>query len=452
MILEELLKRKPHERASFHMPGHKNGAGFVGTPLECELFSIDTTELCDTDALIAPEGMIKEAQEAAARAYGAAHSFYLVNGSTCGILSMFYAAFSAGDLVLVDRNCHQSVVHALMLCGARPVYMMPGESSIPDVPGVVSADMVKKLLEKYPAVRGVFLTSPNYYGMAAELSRIAELVHEHGALLLVDEAHGAHFPFSCHFPRSAMEQGADYSVTSLHKSLCSPNQTALLHIGKGIDPARVREAVRIFQTSSPSYIFMAAMEQAVHFGMVEGSRKTDEVLALAGGYGIVPDDPFKRILNYTEKGYSGYEVEEILRTRFGIYAELYDVNLVLLMLSWANTKKDFDLLGEAIRYLDALPAKKREAGKEPAFSAGEEMPALSPQQVRESEQEYVPLARAEGRICATTVTAFPPCIPVLLPGEMIGKEQIEFLSAKIAKKDTITGLVDNEIKVLAKTK
>lgn len=446
-ILEELQLHNKREQASFHMPGHKKGAGFCAGVFKEDVFALDTTELCDTDALIEPTGSILEAEKRAAACYGAGHSFYLVNGSTGGILSMFYASFKPGDVVLIDRNCHRSVIHAAALTGIVPVYMTPGMSRLEVIPGAVSAELVATQLKKYPEARGVFVTSPNYYGAAADLRAIADLTHEHGAVLLVDEAHGAHFPFSEAFPPTAMEQGADLSVVSLHKTLSAPNQTALLHMARGGETERIREAVRTFQTSSPSFVFLAAMEQAVLQAEKVGAQETDRVLAELGEIPWL-DDPFKRILSYRHRGYSGYEVDEILRHEFGIYAELCDPQLVLLMPSWANSCADFALLREAVGYLDALPEKKGEIILEAdALPASTEV-VLSPLELRQKETEPVVLRAAGGRICAAAVSAFPPCIPIILPGERITLEQVLLLEGLQKQGARLTGLLGENQSIL----
>ena len=177
-IYEELLAHNKKEKASFHMPGHKNGAGFLRSPLKSALFAFDTTELADTDALIEPTGSILQAEKMAASIYGAGHSLFLVNGATCGILAMFYASFCPNDVVLVDRNCHRSVIHALALCGARPIYLSPEPSKMTGVPGVLAAEKVAEQFKKNQRIKGVFLTSPNYYGAVANVKKIAEIAQQ----------------------------------------------------------------------------------------------------------------------------------------------------------------------------------------------------------------------------------------------------------------------------------
>jgi len=438
-ILSELKQHNQREKASFHMPGHKNGAGIFAMPLKENPFRYDTTELADTDALIEPSSSILKAEEKAAELYGAAHSFYLVNGSTCGILAMFYLCFKPGDVVLVDRNCHRSVLHACALTGVTPIYMVPSDSRYPGVPGVLDAMVVEEALGRYPQVRGVFVTSPNYYGAVADLKTIAEAAHKQGAYLLVDEAHGAHFAFSEQLPQTAMQQGADCSVVSAHKTLGAPNQTALLHTNGSWDADVVREAIHVFQTSSPSFVLLSAMEEAILWAEENGARKTEWVKACLKDLPYI-DDPLKRLLLYGDKGYSGYEVDEILRTKFGIYAELCDRQSVLLMSSWANSEEDFARLHEAVSYLDSLPLKQDKISENPIFLPTFVQPEMTPQEVHYAPNAKVLPALSEGKISAQAVTAFPPCIPIILPGERITKNQINILTEAAKSGARITGL------------
>lgn len=448
MILDVLKKHAEREKSSFHMPGHKNGAAFSGSILQNELFALDTTELCDTDALVAPQGAILEAERQAAVSYGAAHSFYLVNGSSGGILAMIYTAFRPGDTVLIDRNCHQSVIHGALLTGIRPVYIVPAASRLPGIPGVLTFESVREALQRFPDCKGLILTSPNYYGAAANLKEIAALIHGVGGVLLVDEAHGAHFPFSDAFPESAMQQGADLSVVSLHKSMPAPNQTALLHSSGRFGAEEVRKNIRIFQTSSPSYIFLASMEQAVAFGNEYGAERTEALLKeLHSLQCAALDDPFKLLPDFRQKGLSGVQAEEIFREKFGIYAEMTTENGLLLLASWSTTEADICRLREALDYCRSLPAVLTEIKRPVSVDAVIAPSALPLGELRQRKQYQVELTQSAGKICAVPVSAFPPCIPVLLPGELITEERIEQLRRLQLRGAVITGLADNRVTV-----
>ncbi len=448
MIIDAIKRHNEKEQASFHMPGHKKGVGFIGMPLNSSAFVYDTTELCDTDALIAPKKEILAAEQRAAELYGAAYSFYLVNGATVGILAMMYTAFSEGDVVLIDKNCHQSVINGAILSGILPVYITPEPSELPDIPGTVSPESVGKALKLYPNAKGLVLTSPNYYGKVANLSGLADLIHSAGGLLLVDEAHGAHFPFSPVLPKTAMEQGADMSVTSLHKSLAAPNQTALLHIAKNVSVEKVRGSLRMFQTSSPSYIFLAAMEQALEDGAKRGALLTKQMLKRLSVLDCPTlDDPFKLMPDFRAKGLIGEEVDEIFREKFGIYAEMITAHGLLLMASWYNEEADFKRLKEALDYCSSLPDAANECpdgiGVDESIVA-----AFFPLSVlRQRDKKQMLLNEAEGYLCGVAISAFPPCIPIIMPGERITKEKIEAVLSLQAKGATITGLAGNLVTV-----
>lgn len=453
-IFESLLRHGEKERASFHMPGHKNGAAFFGTRFENSLLALDVTELADTDALCHPREAIFRSQSYAAKLYGAANAFYLVNGSSCGILSMIYAYFREGDCVLVDRGAHRSVHNAFALSGAHPIYLAPQMEEKREIPCGITAEQVRAALEKYPKIRGIIITSPNYYGCVSEVEEIARAAHEKGISLLVDEAHGAHFPFDKRFPTNAIRLGADAAVVSLHKSLPCPNQTALLLLREEKKAKEVAEAVNIFQTTSPSYVLLSYMEAALEFAEAHGREKTDWLLEQTEAFANYRmPDPFKLLLSFEEYGLGGLEAEKVLREKYGIYAELAEEKNVLLMCSWGNRAEDFKLLAQAIAEIcgrgkristlaktSAFPTQKR------LFSEG--AVALSPRELRTHARKQILLSEAAGKICAASVTLFPPCVPILLPGEMITKEQTELLSALRQSGRTVDGVSDGKIYVL----
>lgn len=446
-ILDSLICHQERERASFHMPGHKNGAAFAGTRFESSLLALDVTEVAGTDCLAHPEEAIFASQQKAARLYSAEKAFYLVNGATCGILSMFYALFREGDSVLIDRGCHRSAINALAICGINPIYIAPDLDPVRGIPKGFTADKIRAELRKHPEAKGVFITSPNYYGMVSELCEIARATHETGALLLVDEAHGAHFPFDERLPEGAVQQGADASVVSLHKSLPCPNQTALLLLREETYAEELQNAVNTFQTTSPSYVLLVYIEIALELARERGKDLTDTLLKrLAPFAKYQTDDPFKLLLSFTQNGLSGYDAEKILRKEYGIYAELCDQKNVLLMASWANPAEDFALLDKALQRLKSACGKSL-ADSASNISFPEGRPILTPRAVRAAKKEWIPLQEASGRICARSVTAFPPCIPVILPGEQITPEQMESVH-HLMEHQSIDGISDQKICVV----
>ncbi|MGE4282571.1 MAG: aminotransferase class I/II-fold pyridoxal phosphate-dependent enzyme, partial [Clostridia bacterium] len=228
----------------FHMPGHKLGAGFP-EQFRDSFLDIDLTELPDTDDLHAPEGPIEEAQKLAAEAFGARQTFFLVNGSTCGIQTMIAGVCNPGDILIVDRNCHLSVIHSLILCGVIPQYIYPEYISDLDFIGGINPHEVEEALKKHPDAKGVFITCPTYHGICSDIKTIADIVHRYDKMLLVDEAHGAHFCFHPSLPQGALHAGADICVQSAHKTLPALTQSALLHVNSfNIDLQRIKRCLK----------------------------------------------------------------------------------------------------------------------------------------------------------------------------------------------------------------
>lgn len=430
MIKEMLNAHNLKEKVSFHMPGHKSGKGFSSGFLQ-NPWKYDATELTDTDCLRNPKQTIKKAQEHAAKLYGARDSFFLVNGASCGILSMFCAFFQEGDTVAVDRNCHESAVNAMIMSGVNPVYFMPSVIEEHSIFGRVEPSVIEKIFSENKNIKGVFLTSPTYYGASSDIEKIAKIVHKNNAYLLVDESHGAHFPFSEKMPQSAVESGADAAVVSMHKSMMCPNQTAILNIGNcNVSREKIQKAVNMFQTTSPSYVFMYAMDEALLNAEMCGEEKTQRLLSMIpkSTHLFSLDDPFKVIADFTDKGYSGGEIAKILEEKFGIFCELSDEYNVLLMTSWANDETDFDILKSALCYIESLP--QNEAIEKKKTKSFKTETSLSPRNAYFSDGEYINIKKSAGRIALETAVVFPPCVPVILPGEKITQEQIDALENK----------------------
>ncbi|MGL4790022.1 MAG: aminotransferase class I/II-fold pyridoxal phosphate-dependent enzyme, partial [Anaerotignaceae bacterium] len=253
----------------FHMPGHKMGNGLE----ENNVFAMDITEINDFDNLFKPEGIIKEAQQLMAKTFGAEESFFLVNGSSSGIIAAITSVCSDGDTILLARNCHKSVFNGLVVSGARPVYIMPTELEEIPVFGAINPKDVEFALEKNPQTKAVVITSPTYEGIVSDIEKISEIAHNYKIPLIVDEAHGAHFNFNHFFPKSAIKCGADMVIQSLHKTLPAPTQTAVLHIRKGlVNEVRLKKTLELVQTSSPSYIFMGMIDKLRDFLDTDGER------------------------------------------------------------------------------------------------------------------------------------------------------------------------------------
>lgn len=271
-LLSALDKYTAKDRIIMHMPGHKGGKLFSEKFRE-QILQYDLTELPGLDNFHRAKGILAESMKACARVFGARETFFLVNGSTSGIHAMLAACLNPGDKLLVVRNCHISVINALILFGIQPVFIMPRydeewQMSIP-----AGIESWQKALKNYPEVKGALVTSPDYYGVCTPLQQLASLLHEEDKLLLVDEAHGAHFAFSGLLPQTALQQGADVCVQSLHKTMPALTQTALLHLGTSrISADRIKRSISMLTTTSPSYMLMASIDYARDYAERQGAE------------------------------------------------------------------------------------------------------------------------------------------------------------------------------------
>lgn len=422
----------------FHMPGHKRNALPMPNP-----YTIDITEIEGFDNLHYPEGILKEAQERAAQLYGAGQSFYLVNGSTCGLLAAVAAAVPQGKTILMARNAHRAAYHAACIRNLSAEYVYPGMTEF-GIAGSIDPQEVKRQLEKNPEIRAVLVTSPTYEGVVSDIAAIAKTVHSYGIPLIVDEAHGAHFGFHKAFPQSAVRMGADIVVQSMHKVLPSLTQTALLHLNSScISAKEIRKYLAIFETSSPSYVLMAGMEKCIRLLAGEGEslfaayaglldefyRRTEGLSRLhvmrrrdfteGEIYGL---DPSKLVLSVRDTGWSGALLYQKLLKAYRLQMELVSGFYVLGMTSILDRREGFQRLWQALWELDeTIPAGKSGcmeqqfiqqlyAPKEKCMEFCEAM---------DRKTEMVSFDEATGHISGCMVSLYPPGIPVLLPGERI---------------------------------
>ena len=384
-LYEELtnhLSKKPYP---FHMPGHKGNPAFL-PPIP--LAQLDLTELENTDNLHAPIGCIKETERRISQIYGADRSFLLVNGSTAGVTSAICAICGEGDLLAVARNCHRAVYSGMVLSGARPVYFCPGQGEIPKAKAVV-------------------VTSPTYEGNVLDIKAIAKEVHSWGGLLIVDEAHGAHFPFHRIFPEGALSQGADVVVHSFHKTLPAFSQSAALHI-KGLDTASFQKYLSIIQTSSPSYMIMAATDYMLNKLIDTQSHFEQYVEHLtdfrkAAENFLIPNDDIGKLL------LTAPELANAKNLSFEITTDQY----VLAMTSVADTKEGFDKLKSALKRLK--PSKFK---LDTSFPELPEV-VLSPREAAAKKTRKARLKDSIGQVSGSLIAPFPPGIPLLAPGERI---------------------------------
>lgn len=451
-LLQTLLGQAGSGAYPLHMPGHKRNRALLGEPFPG---SIDFTEIRGLDDLHAPEGILKDAMDNAASVYGSRASRFLVNGASGGLLAAIAAMTRRGDRVLIARNCHRCVYHALELLALEPVYLLPPTDEAFGVPGSIAPASAKAALERQRDIRLCVLTSPTYDGVISDVESISELLHERGIPLLVDEAHGAHLPFGGGFPKSAMHLGADVVVQGLHKTLPSLTQTAIVHVMSGrVDMGALSRRLLMFETSSPSYILMASIDECVRRMRREGEmrlrahmsrlvRFSDSMKALqhlrvlsmgndvlSRHEGFFDFDPSKLLMSTRGTGLTGAALAEILRGA-GFDLEMYMGDTALALTSLSDTDEAMD------RFASALIRVDEELRFEAMLEGFAPLPLperkLLIGEALEREGGPVPLQEAAGRISLEYIWAYPPGIPLIVPGEVVSEVLIDCLCRESAK-------------------
>lgn len=465
-VIKKLQQLNESDEYPFHMPGHKRNYNAFEL---ADAYGIDITEIVGYDNLYEAEGMLKDAMERAAKVYGAEETFFLVNGSTVGILSSITGVTKYGERILVARNCHKAVFHAIELRGLQAVYLHPKYDEEWELPGVISVSEVAEKLEQFPDIKAVVITSPTYEGFVSDVEAIAGLAHEKNIPLIVDEAHGAHLVFDERFPKSALECNADVVIQSMHKTLPSFTQTALIHMKKGYaNITRIKEYIGYYQTSSPSYLFMAGMDACIGELEKEGSRLWDSFFRMKEEFNKKTErlnvirvykgnDPCKIIISVKNTKLSGNELQRILLEKYHLQLEMVAESYALGIVTMCDTKEGFDRLADALLAIDAdickeSDAKKKEVlctdGEDKTPYTGEyfdEDIVYSLAEVKEKETEEVLLAEAEGKVCGSYVNLYPPGIPLFLPGERIYKKHITLIERYLKKGMHVQGISEGKL-------
>lgn len=507
-LLERLTEYAGSDAYPFHMPGHKRREIPDGIPGGFpDPYGIDITEIDGFDNLHHAEGILKDAMETAAAIYGADRSWYLVNGSTCGILSAVFVATENGGKILTARNCHKAVYHAICLNRLEAEYLYPEEITEFGINGGIRAEDVRKALEKdamrcagnsgdvrgkITKIQAVLITSPTYEGVVSDIRAIADVAHEYGVPLIVDEAHGAHLEYAdqCHsFPKSALEYGVDIVIQSLHKTLPCFTQTAILHVkGKLVDQDRISRYLSMFQTSSPSYLFMAGMERCIRYmdgdgrnGMVRYEKRLEhfmermeglqvlEVLdrEICGKYRTVAGwDPSKIVVSTMRaEDFHGEELAETLRRKYHLEMEMTAPEYVIAMTSLMDTEEGFERLGTALLEIDGAlrrrmdPDQQKEKG-EPKEKERCETPEATESKVShpirrmliceamDADTERTAFQDTVGKVSAEFVYLYPPGIPIIAPGEVFTDAIVEKIMAYKAAGLLVQGPADPDADVI----
>lgn len=500
-LLERLTEYAGSDAYPFHMPGHKRREITDGIPGGFpDPYGIDITEIDGFDNLHHAEGILKDAMDEAAAIYGTDRSWYLVNGSTCGILSAVFATTENGGKILTARNCHKAVYHAICLNRLEAEYLYPEEITEFGINGGIRAEDVRKALEKdamhcagnsgdvrgkITKIQAVLITSPTYEGVVSDIRAIADVAHEYGIPLIVDEAHGAHLEYAdqCHsFPKSALEYGADIVIQSLHKTLPCFTQTAILHVkGKLVDQDRISRYLSMFQTSSPSYLFMAGMERCIRYmdgdgrnEMIRYEKRLErfmermeglqvlEVLdrEICGKYRTVAGwDPSKIVVSTMRaEDFHGEELAETLRRKYHLEMEMTAPEYVIAMTSLMDTEEGFERLGTALLEIDGALRRRTESGrKEKAASEtpeGLESKVSHPVrrmlicEAMDADTERTAFQDTVGKVSAEFVYLYPPGIPIIAPGEVFTDAIVEKIMAYKAAGLLVQGPADPDADVI----
>lgn len=460
--------------APFYTPGHKKGHGINSALKQLwgeKVFRADLPELPELDNLFSPEGVIKEAQILASEAFGAEETWFLANGSTSGILASILATCGEGDKIILPRNIHQSAIFGLILAGATPIFINPYYNSDFDLCYSLSPQEIASVL-KNDSVKAVMVVSPTYHGICANLTEIAHVTHDFSIPLLIDEAHGGHFSFHPLLPISALQAGADLTVQSTHKVLGAMTQASMVHIqGNLVDRSRLRQALPLVQSSSPSYLLLASLDGARQQMALQGNSLLTNSLNLANlareeinnlEYLSLlsletPQDNFydldltRLTINVSKLGLTGYEVDEILHEEYGVTCELPSLQNLTFIISIGNKLEDIERLIDSLKalkkYQKDIPSIKKINNFIPQNKA-----QMTPREAYFAEKKVISKDLAINRVSGEIICPYPPGIPVIMAGEIITQEALDYLEEVDRSGGIITGIDDrslNTFKVIA---
>ena len=465
-IYEALERFRQMRVVPFDVPGHKHGRGnpeptaFLGQ----KCLDVDVNSMKPLDNLCHPVSVIREAEELAAEAFGASHAFLMVGGTTSSVQSMVLTACKRGDEIILPRNVHRSVINALVLCGAVPVYVNPEVDQRLGISLGMTREAVQKAIREHPKAVAVLVNNPTYYGICSDLRAIVNMAHAAGMLCLADEAHGTHFYFGNGLPISAMEAGADMASVSMHKSGGSLTQSSLLLTGPNVHAGYVRQIINLTQTTSGSYLLMSSLDISRRNLALRGRQvfqqvadmaeyARDEINAIGGYYAfgrelrngdsVFDFDATKLSVHTLDIGLAGIEVYDILRDEYDIQIEFGDIGNILAYLSIGDRPQELE------RLVSALAAIRRRYQKDGSGLLKQEyidpIVVTSPQEAFYAQKVSLPLRQTEGHVCSEFVMCYPPGIPILAPGERITAEILDYIEYAKGKGCSMTGPEDPEI-------
>ncbi len=468
-ILEALEKFKKSRMVPFDVPGHKRGKGnkeltkFLGE----DCLTVDVNSMKPLDNLCHPVSVIKEAEEIAADAFGAAHAFFMVGGTTSSVQTMILATCKKGDKIILPRNVHRSVINALILCGATPIYINPQTNDELGIALGMRVSDVKEAIENNKDAVAILVNNPTYYGICSDLKTITDIAHENGMKMLVDEAHGTHFYFGEGLPPTAMSVGADMASVSMHKSGGSLTQSSFLICGENVNANYVRQIINLTQTTSGSYLLMSSLDISRRNLALNGVEVFEKVKNLTeyareeineigdfyayskeliNGDTVFDFDQTKLSINTLELGLAGIEVYDILRDEYDIQIEFGDIGNILCYVSVGDGKKNIERLVSALYEIKRLYKKDKSGIMKHEYINPQVM--HSPQEAFYADKESVKITESANRVCSEFVMCYPPGIPILAPGELITQEIIDYIVYAKEKGCFMTGPEDMDIEYI----
>lgn len=468
-IYEALERFRRMRIVPFDVPGHKHGRGNkeLVELLGERCVSIDVNSMKPLDNLCHPVSVIKDAEQLAAEAFHASHAFLMVGGTTSSVQAMVLSCCKKGDKIILPRNVHRSVINALVLCGAIPIYVNPDVEHSLGISLGMKVSQVELAIQKHPDAVAVFVNNPTYYGICSDLRSIVKKAHAHGMKVLVDEAHGTHFYFGENLPVSAMEAGADMASVSMHKSGGSLTQSSFLLVGPSMHAGYVRQIINLTQTTSGSYLLLSSLDISRRNLALRGKESfakvsrmaeyaREEINAIGGFYAYgkdmingssVYDFDVTKLSVYTRDiGLAGIEVYDLLRDEYDIQIELGDIANILAYISIGDRIQDIERLVGALSDIQRLYARDPEQMPNTEYINPTVM--VSPQTAFYAEKKAVPIRETEGMICGEFAMCYPPGIPILAPGEMITKEIIDYIIYAKEKGCSMQGTQDPAVEYL----
>ena len=466
-IFEALERYKSMRIVPFDVPGHKRGKGnpeltkFLGE----KCLTVDVNSMKPLDNLCHPVSVIKEAEELAARAFGAQHAFFMVNGTTSAVQSMIMSVCKRGDKIIMPRNVHRSAINALIISGAVPVYVNPSINKQLGIPLGMSVADVKKAIDQNPDAKAVLVNNPTYYGICSDLRTITKLAHQHGMKVLVDEAHGTHFYFGENLPVSAMAAGADMAAVSMHKTGGSLTQSSfLLSNHPDLHQGYIRQIINLTQTTSGSYLLLSSLDLsrrnlALHgkeiFARVKelAQYAREEINKLGGFYAFSSElidgdaifdfDTTKLSVHTRDIGLAGIEVYDLLRDEYDIQIEFGDIGNILAIISVGDNMFVMERLISAMAEIKRIYQKDKAGMYDHEYINPEVV--MTPQEAFYADKHAMPIKQSAGQICSEFVMCYPPGIPILAPGERITQEILDYIAYAKEKGCFLTGTEDIHI-------